>query len=125
MFLEGVRNLYKGFYFDNNEQFERGLIELKMIKSSMGHDQKESVKELFYLHFGEGKNKNVKFSLSKLQDSFNVIFSHFLKEDIPLNPEFAILGVYLVTLYLTLQDIPHELDVFSAFSEVVNEYENK
>lgn len=123
VFLEGVCLLYKGFYFNDTEKFEKGLVQLGMMKDSMTDIQRLEVKELFYKHFGEGKSEDVMFSLQKLQDSFNTIFSYFLKEDIPLNPEFAILGVCLVTLYLTLQDIPHALSVSSVFSEVANKYQ--
>jgi hypothetical protein len=121
-FLDGVCSLYTGFYFDNAGKFEEGLTQLEMINASMSEIQKNNMKELFFNHFGEGKTSDVKFSLKKLQASFNAIFTYFLKEDIPLNPEFAILGVYLVTLYLTLEDIPHVLNVSDVFNEVVHKY---
>jgi hypothetical protein len=124
-FLDGVCSLYKGFYFDDSDKFEEGLVQLGMIKASMSEKQKIAMKELFYKHFGEGRTANVKFSLENLQGSFNAIFSYFLKEDIPLNPEFAVLGVYLVTLYLTLQDIPFALNVSNVFSEVVQKYQKE
>ena len=63
------------------------------------------------------------FYLKNLQESFNSIFTYFLKEDIPLNPEFAVLGINLVTLYLTLQDIPFELNVRDVFIEVYEKYQ--
>ncbi len=121
-FLDGVCSLYSGFYFDDEEKFEVGLTQLGMINASMSDAQKNNMKELFLNHFGEGKKAAVKFSLKKLQASFNEIFSYFLKEDIPLNPEFAILGVYLVTLYLTLEDIPHALNVSEVFKDVALKY---
>jgi hypothetical protein len=121
-FLDGVCSLYKGFYFENNTEFERGLLLLGIMRDSMNEIQKKEVKDLFYKHFGEGKVESVKFSLKKLQDSFNIIFSYFLKEDIPLNPEFAVLGINLVTLYLTLQDIPYELNVRDVFYQVAQNY---
>lgn len=121
-FLEGTCSLYEGFYFDDVKKFEKGLILLGMIRESMNERQKEDMKDLFYKHFGEGRVESVKFSLENLQESFNAIFSYFLKEDIPLNPEFAVLGVNLVTLYLTLQDIPHDLDVSGVFKEVFLSY---
>jgi hypothetical protein len=121
-FLDGVCSLYLGFYFDNAEKFEDGLTQLGMINKSMTEVQKNSMKELFLNHFGEGKVATVKFSLKKLQASFNEIFSYFLKEDIPLNPEFAILGVYLVTLYLTLEDIPEALNVSEVFNDIALRY---
>lgn len=121
-FLEGVRSLYKGFYLDNIEEFEHGLTCLGILKASMPEQQKRQIQDLFNKHFGEGKILPVRFSLKKLQDSFNNIFTYFLKEDIPLNPEFAVLGINLVTLYLTLQDIPYELNVREAFLDVYEKY---
>ena len=121
-FLDGVCALYTGFYFNDTDKFEDGLTQLGMINVSMSEVQKNNIKELFLNHFGEGKTAAVKFSLKKLQASFNEIFSYFLKEDIPLNPEFAILGIYLVTLYSTLENIPEALNVSEVFSEIALKY---
>lgn len=122
-FLEGVRLLYAGFYFENDEDFDSGLRKLGIINSSMNEVQVAEVKKLFTQHFGSGKNAPVKFSLKELQESFNVIFSYFLKNDIALNPEFAVLGVCLATLYLSLQSIPVPLDVSAAFKDVYSKYQ--
>ena len=125
LFREGVCSLYKGFYFENKSDFEHGLICLGIIDLNMSVNQKKGIQEIFYKHFGEGKTQAVKFSLNRLQESFNSIFTYFLKEDIPLNPEFAVLGINLVTLYLTLQDIPYELNVRDVFIEVYEKYSKK
>lgn len=122
-FREGVCSLYKGFYYDNQDDFEQGLISLGIIKLEMSAKQKKEIQDVFYNHFGEGKTQAVKFSLKNLQESFNSIFTYFLKEDIPLNPEFAVLGINLVTLYLTLQDIPFKLNVRDVFIEVYEKYQ--
>lgn len=121
-FLNGVCSLYTGFYLDDSILFDEGLNQLGMIKKTMSINQKEEIKNLFYMHFGEGKSEPVQFKIAKLQESFEEIFSFFIKEDIPLNPEFAVLGVCLVTLYLTLQDIPHKLNVRNAFQQVIHKY---
>lgn len=118
-FKSGVQCLYKGFYQDDDENFEKGLKLLGMIRPSMNDEQKTRVKELFYKHFGEGKSGAVRFSLSKLQSSFDSIFSFFIKEDIPLNPEFAVLGINLVTLYLTLEKVPFAINVSDVFFKVL------
>lgn len=118
-FSEGVRALYVGFYQGDEVQFEKGLKLLGMIKDTMNDDQKNRVKELFYKHFGEGKSAPVKFSLSNLQASFDAIFSFFIRESIPLNPEFAVLGINLVTMYLTLEKIPFPINVSEVFFKVL------
>ena len=123
-FMAGVRSLYEGFYFEDEDKFREGLGLLGIIRESMSVDQKKEIIKLFHAHFGEGKNHPVKFSLKKLQESFNAIFSHFIKEDIPLNPEFAVLGAMLVTLYLTLESIPEELSTKDAFVEVAQKYKD-
>ncbi len=114
-FLEGVRLLYSGFYFDNQIQFEQGLTKIGIIQQSASEKQKKDIIELFTKYFGDGRLNPVHFSLTKLKNSFNEIFTFFLKEDIPLNPEFAVLGIALVTLYSVLEDIPEEIDVRSSF----------
>ncbi len=121
-FYEGVRELYTGFYFADNNKFERGLILLGIIRTNMEENKKMAIIKIFLEHFGEGKEGEVDFSLKKLQNSFNAIFSFFVKEDIPLNPEFAVLGVMLVTLYTTLEEIPYKLNVRQAFIEVFDLY---
>lgn len=121
-FREGVCALYKGFYFKDSKEFEKGLSLLNITSINMPESKKNEIQNIFLNHFGEGQSLPVKFSLKKLQDSFNNIFSYFLKEDIPLNPEFAVLGINLVTLYMNLQKIPHELNVSEAFFEVAKKY---
>lgn len=122
-FLEGICSLYVGFYNDDGEKFEAGLFKLKMINESMDSKHRSEIRDLFYKHFGEGRVAPVSFSLDRLQESFNAIFSYFLRNDIPLNPEFAVLGICLVTLYLTLQEIPESMEVNRVFLEVASHYQ--
>jgi hypothetical protein len=123
-FKSGVCTLYEGFYLSEESKFEAGLSLLGILKDTFSKEQKKEVVAIFYSHFGEGKDHPVHFSLKKLQDSFNTIFSYFLKEDIPLNPEFAVLGAMLVTLYTTLENIPHELSARDAFLAVAKNYQH-
>ncbi len=124
-FLKGVQTLYRGFYYENREDFSKGLELLGMIKASMNSEKKDKIMALFMDHFGEGRSSPVNFSLQNLQKSFNSIFTFFLQEDIELNPEFAVLGINLVTLYLTLEQIPFAINVKRAFFEVDKLYATK
>lgn len=118
-FQEGIGLLYKGFYFDNDADFEKGLELIGILNESTNEAKKKEITEIFYNHFSEGKTEGIHFSLKNLQESLNTIFTYFLKEDIPLNPQFAVLGINLVTLYSTLQNIPEKLNVFEAFQKAV------
>jgi hypothetical protein len=117
-FIDGIKDLYQGFYLNNNAQFELGLTTMGILKKGLNETEKNEVIELFTKYFGQGKVGTVHFSLKELQNSFNEIFSFFIKKDIPLNPEFAVLGLALVTLYSVLQEIPEALDVKSSFLSV-------
>lgn len=114
-FLKSVRELYQGFYADKLEIFDKGLAGLGMIRTSMSSGERHEIRDLLFAHFGEGRTAPVVFSVAKFQKSFDEIFSYFLKNEVPLHPEFALLGANLATLYSNLQNIKAPLDVRSAF----------
>jgi hypothetical protein len=114
-FLISIRELYQGFYDDKPDVFDKGLEGLGMIRSSMSPEERQEIRQLLFSHFGEGRTSPVVFSVSKFQKSFDEIFSYFLKNEVPLHPEFALLGANLATLYANLQNIKAPLDVRSAF----------
>lgn len=114
-FLDSVCCLYQGFYHDKSEVFDVGLEGLGMIRTSMSAEKRGEIRDLLFTHFGEGRTSPIIFSLAKFQKSFDEIFSYFLKNEVPLHPEFALLGANLATLYSNLQNIKAPLDVRSAF----------
>jgi hypothetical protein len=114
-FLSSIRELYRGFYYAKPEVFDKGLEGLGMIRPSMSPEERDEIRNLLFSHFGEGRNSPVIFSVEKFQKSFDEIFSYFLKNEVPLHPEFALLGANLATLYSNLQNIKAPLDVRSAF----------
>ncbi len=116
-FIDAIRELYIGFYLEEQEIFKSGLIKLGLLTTQSKPYQQNEVIELFMQHFGEGKNSAVSFSIKKLQQSFEIIFAYFLKNNISLNPEFAVFGIYLTTLYSTLENIPDKLNVKKSFNE--------
>ena len=122
-FLTGICALYIGFYTENDIKFDQGLKMTGMVTEAMTEKQKIKMKNLFYQHFGEGNKAPINFSLKKLHESFNAIFTFFLTEDIPLNPEFAVFGIILVTLYLSLESIPEKINVKETFLAVYQKYQ--
>jgi hypothetical protein len=114
-FLESIRQLYQGFYHDDLLAFDRGLEGLGILKPAAPEKERLQVRHLFYEHFGEGRTAAVTFSLPRFQKSFDQIFSYFLEKEIPLHPEFALLGANLVTIYSNLQNIGAALDVRGSF----------
>ena len=79
-FLKGIQTLYRGFYYENNEDFVKGLELLGMIKASMNAEKKDKIMKLFMVHFGEGKSSPVNFSLQNLQNPLIPSLLFFFKK---------------------------------------------
>jgi hypothetical protein len=116
-FRLGVNSLYSGFYLKDNELFEKGLDQLGLTQG-LEASSKETLKSLFHQHFGPGDQDHVLFRINEFTDSFFELFDFFVKHNIKLHKDFIFLGLYLVTLYLHLEELDVELDVRSAFMDV-------
>lgn len=113
-------DLYKGFYHDKDELFDSALVRVGLTKG-LGHQESERLKELFRTHFGPGEQDVVKFELEHFQESFYQLFSFFMDHEVSLDKDFMFLGVYLVGLYMNLQELGEPVNVKAAFMEVFPE----
>lgn len=104
-FLEGLRQVYRGYYGNDDALFELGLEGCGLIKASWPREQKEEVKAVFLKHFSNGRTDEISFDLSILKNSFTEIFKTLLKNKITLDKNFLYLGVMLITLYMTMSEI--------------------
>ena len=108
-FLEGVRNLYGGFYLDDDARFERGLRELSLEDSG----------DALVRHLGSGDQRRVRFDTSAFHSSFHETFMSCVENGVSLHRNFLALGIYLVCLYDALESVDLELDVRDAFERVI------
>jgi hypothetical protein len=104
-FLNAVLDLYSGFYNDEPEKRLSALSTLGLT----GHEQQ--LKD----HFGKGLNGPILFKISHLAQSFHEIFSSLHAEGKQIHPHFALLGIYITSLYLTLESLGVELDARKAY----------
>jgi len=107
-FLEGLRAMYRGFYLDDDRQFQQGLRELNL----------QGVGEILLEHFGEGDQRAVTFEMDHFRESFDELLVRCDREDRSLHHQFAPLGVYLATLYEHLEQLGGAHDVRGAFDAV-------
>jgi hypothetical protein len=107
-FLDGIRGLYRGFYREDWQLFDRALEQLNLT----------AARAAFLRQFGENQQA-VQFRTSHLVDSLHDSFVACRKARQQLSGAFLALGFYLTTLYgaLELLDVP--LDVRAAFDAVV------
>ena len=117
LFRESLIDLYSGFYHDNNELFESALKKTGLTKN-LNEEKTIELKKLFYEHFTPGDQILVKFRVSKFSESFYELFHFFVTNEVELETDFIFLGIYLVTLYMHLEELDESFDVRAAFLEV-------
>jgi hypothetical protein len=118
-FRVGVNKIYQGYYFSDNELFLNGLSHLGLT-DGLNKEKTQKLQELFFAHFGPGEQDQVKFEVNKFSDSFYELFRFFIDNQMKLHTDFMFLGIYLVTLYLNLQQLDVALNVRKSFMEVHN-----
>jgi hypothetical protein len=110
-------DLYKGFYYKNDELFEKALASIGL-SSNLDQNKKEELKALLFAHFGPGDQDVVNFKISQFSESFYELFHFFVENKVHLEKDFIFLGIYLVTLYMHLEELGESYNVREAFLEV-------
>jgi len=109
-FKAGLRDLYLGFYTNDDARLNAGLLKLNLMHA----------KSVINGHFGEGEQDSVKFSLGHFKKSLHAVFVSCKKNKARLHPDFFALGAYLLCLYENLEGLDCPLDVRRAFLEVTS-----
>jgi hypothetical protein len=102
-FLTSLRQIYSGFYFQNDTSFARGLQELNLTPCS------NAFKELF----GAGDQTAVAFRMSDFTIHFHRIFTLCKENKIALHGDFVALGVFLSFLYEHLEALSQNSEIKS------------
>lgn len=110
-FVAGLSDLYAGFYGLDDELFQRGLLKSGLTQSHWSDEDKAHMAELFRAHFGTALDTPMAFNLEAFQKSFQTVFAFLLEKKVKLTTDFLLLGVMLVTLYLSLEEIGGEFAV--------------
>lgn len=114
-FQEDFRNamiaIYEGFYFDNPSLLRKGMEEAGLISSEGTEQDYLATKNLLFKHFGTAKNKKHLFKTKDYKKSFHSLFLHLKAQGIRLPADFVFLGIYLTTLYQSLEELEIPVDV--------------
>ncbi|MBC7712453.1 MAG: hypothetical protein H7177_03895 [Rhizobacter sp.] len=116
-FSEGIRNVYRGYYNNDDQLFAQGMIESGLVKKEWDESKKSEVVEVFKKHFSNGRGEKIAFDMDVFKESFAQIFKTLVKNKIELDKNFLYLGIMLVTLYITLDQIGGSYDVSTLFHE--------
>jgi hypothetical protein len=124
-FITGLKNLYEGFYLNNGQQYELGLMEIGLINKNDSSETREDIMSIFKDHFGGGDQGEVVFKIDKFMNSFQLIFDRIFHQNKKLSEDFVYLGIYLVTLYLHLEEIGEPLNVRESFNRAFEKLNNR
>jgi hypothetical protein len=104
-FLQGVRDLYAGFFLGDDQRFGLGIKQLGL----------GSAGGLLLQHLGEDNQRGVRFSVAKLQSTLREISAARTKEDGALHRNTIAFGLYVASLHELLESLELAFDVRRAF----------
>lgn len=106
-FVQGVRQLYRGFYEDEPTLFAQATRELGV---SVAND-------LFERAFGGEKKHACRCSLAEFRQTFHEVFLRCRDANVSFHPDFVTLGILLATLYDHLETLAGTYDVAAAYRQ--------
>jgi hypothetical protein len=113
-FRRRVQSLYEGFYRRDPSSLAAG-IELYSWGTTPLAGFSERIERLLSEHFGAGETQPMLFSIAHFRETFERIFDEVARSRAKLHPELTFLGVGLVGLYLTLEQLQVPLEARQAF----------
>lgn len=120
-FQQGLIKIYDGFYLENKDLYYQGLEQIGLISPSWSTADREQLAELFKTQFGSSLGDEMVFSLDSFKDSL-IKISHFLLEKkVKITKDFLYLGIYLVTLYSSLEQSSSRFSVKKEYLAVRQE----
>lgn len=124
-FREGLLKVYDGFYLENDELYYQGLEEIGLLKADFKEADKKILGDLFREQFGGVQNEEMKFNLEHFRTSIIKMSDFMLKKKVKISKDFLYLGIYLVTLYSTLEAINEPLPVKQVYLSVRGRFNAK
>ncbi|MEE4279549.1 MAG: hypothetical protein V2I82_13865 [Halieaceae bacterium] len=103
-FSRGMRDLYRGFYAPDDVLLEDALLRLGFLHEDLGEDESEELRGLLRAHFGASTDAQ-RFSIEDFRSSFNALFDFFIDNNYRLPSDFVLVGFYLITLYISLDQL--------------------
>jgi hypothetical protein len=114
-FRLSLLDLYKGYYQNRTDIFDKGLKGVGLINSEMNLEQVAKIKGLFIDHFGPGDQTEVRFTTAHFVKTFENIFRFILDQKLQISAQFLFLGIYLASLYKTLDSLGVPLDARKSY----------
>ena len=114
--------LYLSFYQGQDLEFKAALLSLGLLKTNWPESTQNELIGLLKRHFGSSASEPICFSIEDFKASFHALFQFFRDQKVRIPPDFLLLGVYLSTLYLSLDSLQTALDVRTVALEQLEDH---
>jgi hypothetical protein len=110
-FREGLVEVYDGFYEEKDELYKSGLVKIGLLNLDWPMADQDRIMEIFRKHFGAAKSADVTFKVEDLKNGMVSMSKFLLEKKASIRKDFLYLGIYLVTMYGTLEETGEALPV--------------
>lgn len=117
-FRQGLLNVYEGFYLEDDQLYYQGLDKIGLLKPGLSEEDRKTLGDLFKAQFGNALNEEMQFDLEHLKDAIIKMSNWMLNKKVQISKDFLYLGIYLVTLYSSLEQTNARLPVKKIYLEV-------
>lgn len=117
-FRTGLMKIYDGFYLQNDRLYQEGLLESGLMKSDWPEEDKKKIGNIFKEQFGSSLTADMTFELEHFKQSMFRTSDFLLSKKVTITKDFLYLGIYLVTLYSTLEKCDDKLAVKDMYLSV-------
>lgn len=117
-FSKGIRELYSSLFEKDEPRSLKALHQLGLLDSSQSLSDQNEFLDLILDYFGRGSQESVRFNLKGFQSSFAKWSEVLLKRQKKLGTDFVILGLILLGLQSSLQDLEVELNVRKSWEKI-------
>lgn len=110
-FREGLLEVYEGFYLEKDDLYKKGLTKIGLLDPQWPAEDQKTIMDIFRKHFGAAQTGEVEFKLENLKDGIVSMAQFLLEKKTRITTDFLYLGIYLVTMYGTLEETGEALPV--------------
>lgn len=107
-FVEGIRQLYDGFYGTDPSLYEQAVKDLGIV----------AAKDVFERAFGGPKKHACSYQVADFRSTFHEVFVRCRDAKVAFHPDFVTLGIALATLYDNLETLGGTYDVGGQYERV-------
>ena len=119
-FRNGILKIYKGFYGDEPDLLDEGLQDIGLLATGNSEDDRSQLISLLFAHFSNADHRPMLFKMDDFYQSFHQLFVFLKEKRQRIDSDFAFLGIYLVTLYLNLENLGVPLDVAASWEKALH-----